>query len=148
YPGIDVEWTTGVGLPLLRFVVAPGADVRQLAMRLQTTQTLGWTVFGSSVVVWSANFYTFDALTAYQSNGTARTSVKVTFVQTGENTFGLSPDAYDTTRPLTIEANGYLPNGLGASLVMPSADGGAILGGDIDLVRLRSDGSPVYMTLL
>ncbi|MFN7922611.1 MAG: hypothetical protein U0Q16_21080 [Bryobacteraceae bacterium] len=150
-PGIDVEWRTGIRLPMVRILVAPGADVRRFVVGLsQRDEELRWSNFTSSVVVWSAGL-TFDKLTAYQVAKETTRPVAARFENAGGDSFRIAADDPDPGLPLVIEIGPSTAPYLYPSYSMPAPDGSVLVTGTYSrgfLARMKSDGNLAFLTIL
>jgi uncharacterized protein (TIGR03437 family) len=148
YPGIDIElnadWVPGGGSPAVRIIVAPGANPQQLGISFLTDPPRNWTVFP------------LDNLAAYQTAADVRRAVPVRFVQINENSFRPQVDSYDSSVPLTIEFGNPFVSALFQTNVNIESDNSVISTGYVFyqeprpnfLARTRSDGTPVFLSLL
>lgn len=148
YSGIDVEWNTGSGVPMVRIFIAPGADPKQFSMRLEGRQELRWTVAPGAIVVWSANFFEFGDLAAYQMVGSTKARVAVRFEQVDERSFRPVADAYDAGLPLVIEFGRALgPDSLYRLVLRPGREDRAVVAGRGFVTEVGEDGTAAYLSL-
>jgi hypothetical protein len=103
YPGVDVIYYERGGHLEFDFVVAPGADVRQIRMQIEGGS--GRVIPEGAIVVAShrGEEIRLKEPVAYQKIGGERREVKSRFVELGSNQFGFRVGEYDASRPLVID---------------------------------------------
>ncbi len=103
YPGIDMVLYGRDGQLEYDFVVAPGADPRQIAMRFTGAENLSLAANGDLKITGPGGVLRQKAPIIYQGEGAQRTPVEGRFELRGADQVGFAVSAFDTTRPLTID---------------------------------------------
>jgi uncharacterized protein (TIGR03437 family) len=157
YPGIDLEWTTGTRRPVMRIVVAPGADPRQFIFRLP--DGLAWTSYGAYVAVSSPfSYYTFAPPTTYQQSGDSRLALMSGYVQVDANSFRPDAPGADPALPLVFEMAVNDGISLYPSTFKVAADNGIVAAGSANsccsntrlsfLAKTAATGEPLFMEIV
>ena len=158
YPGIDAEWNTGFRRPMLRLLVAPGADPQQIQLQLrQMGQALNWFASLNRIFVASPSFYSIENLVAYQPSGSDRMPVSASFLQVDADSFRPSVGAYDSKLPLVIEMGQGFETNAFANSVKFASNGTAFFSGNTAnyqsgalrsfLSAVSPAGEPVYLSV-
>lgn len=107
YPGITLRYTLEGGGLKSEFLLQPGADPAQIAVRYQGTQALRLNSQGELEIETAAREalpLLEQAPLAYQTLGDRRSLLRTAFRLLDENTYGFTLlDAPDRTRPLVID---------------------------------------------
>ena len=103
YPGIDLVYYEGEGGPEFDFVVAPGVDPAQIAMRFAGASRLEIDTRGDLVVGVSDVELRVCAPVLYQESGTGRELVPGSFMMAGDDAVGFDLGEYDPSLPLVID---------------------------------------------
>lgn len=104
YPGISLSYGSSAGKLSYEFVVAPKADPKQIAFRMEGVKKLSMLKHGNLEALTSdGSRITWDAPRAYQKRGDAEIPVAVSFALLGKNQYTFSLGAYDATLPLVID---------------------------------------------
>lgn len=149
YPGIDAEWYSGRGNPMVRVHVAAGSDAKQIRLQPEGILSGGWTVFPTSVIFWDVGSFWFDELVAYQPVGTSRLPVAVSWSQLDAQTFAPVIGNYDNTLPLIVDwGRGFDTESSYGTDLTPSADGSLALFGDNFLAGLSPDGKLRFVSMV
>ena len=104
YPGIDLIYY-GERERHLEFdlVVAPGADPRQVRLRVTSEQGASIDADGNLRLTGTADSMSLLRPVLYQDSAAGKDRIAGSFVQLSRNEFGFAPGAYDRTRPLVID---------------------------------------------
>ncbi len=115
YPGIDLTYY-GTGSSLEHdFVVAPGADYRQIALSVSGHDGLALDDSGNLVMTASGQTLTLKAPVSYQGSGHTNHTVPSRFELDGDTVTVTVGDAYDPTKPLVIDPAFIFASTLGGS---------------------------------
>jgi hypothetical protein len=125
-----------------------------MVMSLLADQTLDWTVFQDQISVWSAGFFTFGNLAAYQIQGSFKSIVPVKFVQVNQSSFQPVLGSFDSSLPVVIEFGDPYCSCLGGSVINIESDNSMDLAGAYSgfsdhsfVAKARADGTPVLLSL-
>jgi len=104
YPGVDLVYYGSQGKLEYDFVVAPGADPKQIALRLQGTDQLKLTAAGDLDIATGSGDVQLQAPRVYQKVGNNEDhAVAGKFVLQGNNAVAFDIGAYDRTNALIID---------------------------------------------
>lgn len=103
YPGIDLVYYGNQGQLEYDFVVAPGADPRQIDLRFTGAERIEIDDHGTLVLVAAGINIRHQKPFFYQKWGGERRPVAGHFVLKGADRVGFEVAAYDTARPLIID---------------------------------------------
>jgi hypothetical protein len=179
YPGIDMRYFgNGDGRLEYEFIVSPGADPAQIAMRYDGAKSVSVNDAGELVVGTGWNTVVEQRPVIYQIDGDTRCAISGAYTLRGDNTFGFTlDDSYDPTLALVIDpalvystylggggedrGSSIAVDGLGCAYVagMTTASDfptqnpydGSFNGGDVDVFVTKltaSGGALVYSTYL
>jgi hypothetical protein len=103
YPGVDLVFYGNHQKLEHDFTVAPGADYRQIRVRLNGADGLRVDKDGTLRVITEAGELTFQPPDIYQAEAQGRVAVGGHYVVTAENEFGFELGAYDKRLPVVID---------------------------------------------
>src|SRR6266853_243586 len=103
YPGIDLVYYGNQRQLEYDFVVAPGADPKTIALRLQGARKLEIDAEGNLVLRTAGGDICQHKPIIYQEIDGVRQAIDGSYVRKGANRVGFQVAAYDTTRPLIID---------------------------------------------
>src|SRR5260221_455384 len=103
YPGIDLVYYGNQRQLEYDFVVAPGADPKTIALRLQGARKLEIDAEGNLVLRTAGGDIRQHKPIIYQEIDGVRQAIDGSYVRKGANRVGFQVAAYDTTRPLVID---------------------------------------------
>jgi hypothetical protein len=103
YPGIDVVVYGNQRRLEYDFVVAPGADPRAIALRVEGAERLTVDADGHLVIMRPGGAIVQQAPVLYQERGRRRELVAGRYVLRGDNEVAFAVGPYDRTRPLVID---------------------------------------------
>jgi hypothetical protein len=133
YPGIDLVYYGRDGRLEYDFVVAPGADPRQIRLRFDGARTARLDDDGALRLAVGRQELVQHPPVVYQEGGGERTTVAGRYVIDAQGTVGFELAAYDAARPLVIDPIMTYATLLGGS------------GEDIALDIAVDDGNHVYV---
>src|SRR5579859_3769117 len=122
YPGVDVVYYGNQGQLESDYIVAPGADPRQIALKIEGADALTLNPRDGVTLSTKAGDLLLQQPIAYQQNGAQRVAVAANYVRRGARLFGIHVGPYDTQRPLIIDPN----------IVNPALGYSTYLGGTAD----------------
>jgi len=155
YPGIDLVYHGNRRLLEYDFVVAPGADLRAIDIRLEGARRLRIDREGALVIGLAGSEAIEPAPVVYQVIGGRRQMVPGRYVLRGQGRVGFSVPHYDRSRPLVIDPtlvySTYYPGTIGASTA--DAAGNVYMTGSssagVFVAKMSPDGSHlIYSTYL
>jgi hypothetical protein len=103
YPGVDVFFYGDHSKLEHDFVISPGADYRQVRVRLEGAQRLSLRADGSLALATSAGDLIFKAPQIYQYKDGRKVAITGRYSLRAGNEFGFELGKYDHTRPLVID---------------------------------------------
>ena len=103
YPGVDVVYYGNQRQIEHDFVVAPGADPRQIHFRVSGADSVGLDSQGELVMHAAGGELRQRKPVVYQGEGHTRTEVAGGYTLTAGNQVGFAIGPYDTTKPLVID---------------------------------------------
>jgi hypothetical protein len=103
YPGVDVFFYGDHSKLEHDVVISPGADYRQVRVRLEGAQRLSLRADGSLALATSAGDLIFNAPQIYQYKGDRKVVIAGRYALRAGNEFGFELGKYDHTRPLIID---------------------------------------------
>jgi hypothetical protein len=103
YPGVDLEYYGNQGQLEYDFVVAPGADPRQVKLAFQGADHIQVNRAGELILRAMSEELRIHKPAIYQETGGVRKPVKGNYVVMGDQEVGFQVSSYDTTRPLIID---------------------------------------------
>ena len=103
YPGVDLIYYGNQGRLESDYVLAPGADPKQIALRVEGADSLKINSAGDLVLATSAGEVLLHQPFAYQESNGARQEIASNFVQRGPRTIGIQVASYDSARPLIVD---------------------------------------------
>ena len=103
YPGVDLIYYGNQGRLESDYVLAPGADSKQIALLVDGADSLKINLHGDLVLTTSAGEVLLHQPFAYQEVNGARQEIASNFVQRGPRTIGIQVASYDSTRPLVVD---------------------------------------------
>jgi hypothetical protein len=103
YNGIDAVFYLDGGEPRYDLVVAPGADVSQVAMQFDGAQKIGIDAHGSLVISTALGQVQQRELYAYQEHDGERRQVRCAFLRDNNGTVRFDVGDYDRTKPLVVD---------------------------------------------
>jgi hypothetical protein len=104
WEGIDIHFHLSDGHLKYEFLVAPGSDPRDIALRYEGIQWLSLDdASGDLMIETPVRIIRDSAPTAYQEHADIREEVVVSFNLMGQNTVGFRTDEYRTHLPLVID---------------------------------------------
>lgn len=115
YPGVDVRFHAGRGALEYDVLVAPGADPRAFALRIQGARRVTLDAQGRLVAETAAGTFVQEAPQAWQEGTRAREAVQARFDLRADGSIGFDVGAYDGARALVIDPVLTWANFLGGS---------------------------------
>jgi Ca2+-binding RTX toxin-like protein len=103
YPGINLDYYTSQGQLEYDFVVAPGADPRNIVMQFDGAQGLALDAGGNLLIQTAAGTVVEQAPVLYQAINGQRQPVTGQFVLSGANQVAFEVGAYDAGQTLVID---------------------------------------------
>ena len=103
YPGVDLFYYGNKGCLESDYVLAPGADSKQIALLVDGADSLKINLHGDLVLTTSAGEVLLHKPFVYQEANGARQEIASNFVQRGPHTIGIQVASYDSTRPLIVD---------------------------------------------
>jgi len=103
YDGIDALYSGNDGRMKYDFIVAPGADYRQIRIRYHGARALKIGGDGALEVATPFGTVRDAAPYCYQEIGGKQVAVRASYHLLGENVYGFRLGAYDPTRPVVID---------------------------------------------
>ena len=103
YPGIDLAYYGNRGSLEYDFEVAPGADLKQIALKFQGPDSVTIDANGDLVLSAKAGDIRLQAPRVYQAYGTERRVVPGRFIRQGGDEIGFEVANYDRSRTLVID---------------------------------------------
>jgi hypothetical protein len=85
------------------FILAPGAELKNINVEVRGAEGLRLTAAGTVVAVTGFGEVELSNPVAWQENGMEKLPVEVRYVLTGENRYGFTVGGYDPTLPLVID---------------------------------------------
>jgi hypothetical protein len=137
YPGLDVRFHADRGPLEYDVLVAPGADVSRLALRIAGAGSVALDGAGRLVASGPSGDLVQEAPVAWQEGPSGREDVPVRFALRADGTVGLVLGTHDTTRAVVIDPTIAWANFLGGSgfessfrdALAVAADGSMYVGG-------------------
>jgi len=117
YPGVDLIYYGNQGRLESDYVLAPGADPKQIALRVEGADSLKINSAGDLVLATSAGEVLLHQPFAYQESNGARQEIASNFVQRGPRTIGIQVASYDSSRPLVVDPVLVYATYLGGSMI-------------------------------
>jgi Beta-propeller repeat len=103
YPGIDLVYYGNQGRLESDYVVAPGADPRQIVLRIGGAAQLKLNSNGELLVPTSAGELSLHRPVAYQETSNGRREIAANYVPSGAQSFRIKVGPYDSDQPLIID---------------------------------------------
>jgi RHS repeat-associated protein len=104
YPGVDLVYHGSSQQQLeYDFVVAPGADLRPIQLRVQGSHGVRLDAQGNLVVATTGADLVEQAPVIYQEGGGTQQRITGRYVLEGKDEIGFQVDAYDHSQPLVID---------------------------------------------
>ena len=103
YPGIDLVYYGSQGRLESDYVVSPGADPKQIALRIEGSDRVHLTANGDAILFTAAGEVSLHQPRAYQQTEAGRTEVAANYTQLASRALGIRVGAYDSKLPLVID---------------------------------------------
>lgn len=103
WPGVDAVFRDNGGTLKYEFLVAPGANVQHIRLRMPGADTLTLDAAGNLHIATPLGPIVDTAPSTYQTIGGRRRSIESRFVLHGEGTVGFAVGEYDPAHPLLID---------------------------------------------
>jgi hypothetical protein len=149
YPGIDLVYHGQQEQLEYDFVVAPGADPKQIRLDIQGAEKLYLDAAGNLVVRVAGGELIQQVPKVYQQIGDKRQAIPGRYVL-ANNQIGFEVGTYEVTRPLVIDPVMCAPSGEGESSRDIAVDPQGqiymtgLIGGQVFVTKLAADRQPVY----
>jgi hypothetical protein len=149
YPGIDLVYYGQQGQLEYDFVVAPGADPKQIRLDIQGAEKLYLDAAGNLVVRVAGGEVIQQVPKVYQQVDDKRQAIPGRYVL-ANNQIGFEVGTYEATRPLVIDPVMCAPSGEGESSRDIAVDPQGqiymtgLIGGQVFVTKLAADRQPVY----
>ena len=103
YPGVDLVYYGNRGRLESDYIVAPGADARQIAVRIEGADNLKVNSSGDAIITTAAGELSLHQPLAYQGANGTRQVVAANYVLRGPGLLGIQVGPYDSHQPLVID---------------------------------------------
>ncbi len=103
WPGIDLVWHAKRDALEYDFIVAPGADVSQIRLKIDGADNLRIDAAGKLVAQTQAGEVVQHAPVIYQDGANGRSAVNGRYKLSGKGELGFEVEDYDQTKPLVID---------------------------------------------
>jgi len=103
YPGVDLIYYGNKGRLESDYVLAPGADSKQIALRVEGADSINIDSHGELALTTPAGEVLLHKPFAYQEANGARQEIASNFVQRGPHTIGIQVASYDSSCPLVVD---------------------------------------------
>ncbi len=115
YPGVDLIYYGNQGRLESDYVLAPGADPKQIALRIDGAENLSINSSGDLVLAASTGEVLLHRPSAYQEINGTRQEIACSFVQRGSHIIGIELAPFDSTRALIVDPVLFYSTYLGGS---------------------------------
>ena len=116
WPGVDMVWYGNQRTLEYDFIVQPGADPKQIALRFEGAESLRLDEAGNLVLTTSAGELVQHAPVVYQDSAQGRETVAGKYVLNEKREVSFALGAYDASRPLVIDPRLLYATYVGGSL--------------------------------
>jgi Abnormal spindle-like microcephaly-assoc'd, ASPM-SPD-2-Hydin/Beta-propeller repeat len=103
YPGIDLVYYGSQGRLESDYIVSPGADPKQIALRVEGSDRVRLNSDGDAVLSTAAGEVSLHQPRAYQQTDAGRTEIAANYTQLSSGTLGIRVGSYDAKLPLVID---------------------------------------------
>jgi hypothetical protein len=103
YPGVDLVYYGNQGRLESDYIVAPGADAQQIAIRIDGADNLKVNSSGDAIITTAAGELSLHQPRAYQESHGARQEIAANYVQRGPGLVGIQVGPFDSRRTLVID---------------------------------------------
>jgi ASPM-SPD-2-Hydin domain-containing protein/beta-propeller repeat-containing protein/HYDIN/CFA65/VesB family protein len=103
YPGIDLVYYGSQGRLESDYIVSPGADPKQIALRIEGSDRIRLNSDGDAVLSTAAGDVSLHQPRAYQQTEAGRAEVAANYTQLSPETLGIRVGAYNAKLPLVID---------------------------------------------
>ena len=140
YPGIDVVYYGSQRQFEFDLVVAPGADLREVRLKLRGASNLTLDSSGNLVVHTPDRDLSLFRPVIFQNSATGKKSIDGHYVLTSDHGIALEADSYDPTKPLIVDPTLVYSTYLGSTgsdqgkAIAVDASGNAYIGGNTNSI--------------
>jgi len=103
YPGVDLVYYGNQGRLESDYIVAPGADVQQIAIRIDGADNLKVNSSGDAIITTAAGEVSLHQPRAYQESHGARQEIAANYVQRGPGLLSIQVGPFDSRQTLVID---------------------------------------------
>jgi hypothetical protein len=103
YPGIDLVYYGNQGQLESDYIVAPGADAKQIALRVEGADRIRLNSTGDAIVSTAAGDLSLHQPLAYQESNGSRQQVAANYVQSAPGVLAIEVGEYDPRQTLVID---------------------------------------------
>ncbi len=103
YPGVDLVYYGNQGRLESDYIVAPGADAQQIAIRIEGADNLKVNSSGDAIITTAAGEVSLHQPRAYQESHGTRQEIAANYVQRGPGLIGIQVGPFDSRQTLVID---------------------------------------------
>ena len=103
YPGVDLVYYGNQGRLESDYIVAPGADAQQIAIRIDGADNLKVNSSGDAIITTAAGEVSLHRPLAYQESHGTRQVIAANYVQRGPGLVGIQVGPFDSRQTLVID---------------------------------------------
>jgi Cep192 domain 4/Beta-propeller repeat len=103
YPGVDLVYYGNQGRLESDYIVAPGADAQQIAIRVDGADNLKVNSSGDAIITTAVGEVSLHQPHAYQESHGARQEIAANYVQRGPGLVGIQVGTFDSRQTLVID---------------------------------------------
>ena len=103
YPGIDLMYYGNPGQLESDYIVAPGADAKQIALRVEGADRIHLNSTGDAIISTAAGDVSLHQPHAYQDADGSRQEVAASYIQSAPGVLGIEVGSYDPRQTLVID---------------------------------------------